>query len=60
MRFLKNLETMGKNKKSFDNLSNNNNVKEIEKDEMKNILGGRKEATKAKKWLHFFSNIMPQ
>lgn len=50
---------MGKSKKkSFDELKKN--LREIKKDEMKSIIGGKEKKSKWKRWLNICGNILPQ
>ncbi|MEM1217678.1 MAG: ComC/BlpC family peptide pheromone/bacteriocin [Bacteroidota bacterium] len=49
---------MGKAKKNLDALKND--LKEIKKDEMKNIVGGREKKKTWKRWLNMCGNILPQ
>ena len=49
---------MGKSKKSLDSLKKD--LREIKKDEMKGIVGGRDKKSKWKRWLGICGNILPQ
>ena len=49
---------MGKSKKSIDELKKD--LREIKKDEMKNIMGGSEKKNKWKRWLNICGNILPQ
>lgn len=51
--------TMGKTKRNIKNLIKNNQVEPIDKDDMKNILGGREKMSKLRKIYIGFTDIMP-
>lgn len=50
---------MGKTKKNFNNLLKNDKIEQVEKDDMKRILGGREKMSKIRKIFIGFSDIMP-
>jgi bacteriocin-like protein len=49
---------MGKSKKRLDDLKKD--LKELKKEEMKNIVGGRDKKNRWKRWLNICGNILPQ
>jgi hypothetical protein len=49
---------MGKRKKSLDELRKD--LRELKKDEMKNIVGGQEKKRKWKRWLNICGSILPQ
>ena len=49
---------MGKSKKQLDDLKKD--LKELKKEEMKNMVGGRDTKNKWKRWLNICGNILPQ
>lgn len=59
MFFVKNLDTMGKKRKIKD-LKKHGKINEVQKDEMKRILGGREKLSKFRRIIIGFTDIMPQ
>lgn len=51
-------QAMGKSKKRLDDLKKD--LRELKKEEMKNMVGGRDKKNRWKRWLNICGNILPQ